>query len=281
MTSRLQTRLTCHRFYQPLQDSGRGERAGALRRERISHPEYRSRARGLQREVKARVREFRNESWSDHGGNQTIPQSVWAVTKGSKPRDIPYTPPKPDNSVAIDDAEIAECLADSIETQCSHFPPHDIAHISRIEKKVLQNFPRTKDDLAPVSLSEVQTLVKSLNTRKAPGPRCDHLLGKGLIIDEQFGFRPAHSCPARASPPLSRQTDISHLGMSALTRQDVLSEQEFLKAPPSLLYLAYKRCTATVAVWRPTRVIRGRYRALYGNRLEHLIHSPPRGPLTS
>ncbi|GBP41966.1 RNA-directed DNA polymerase from mobile element jockey [Eumeta japonica] len=26
-----------------------------------------------------------------------------------------------------------------------------------------------KDDLAPVSLSEVQTLVKSLNTRKAPG----------------------------------------------------------------------------------------------------------------
>ncbi|GBP27127.1 Probable RNA-directed DNA polymerase from transposon X-element [Eumeta japonica] len=30
----------------------------------------------------------------------------------------------------------------------------------------------------------------------------DHLLGKGLIIDEQFGFRPAHSCPA--SPPLSR-----------------------------------------------------------------------------
>ncbi|GBP00546.1 Probable RNA-directed DNA polymerase from transposon BS [Eumeta japonica] len=24
---------------------------------------------------------------------------------------------------------------------------------------------------------------------------CDHLLGKGLIIDEQFGFRPAHSCP--------------------------------------------------------------------------------------
>ncbi|GBP47040.1 hypothetical protein EVAR_29642_1 [Eumeta japonica] len=32
-----------------------------------------------------------------------------------------------------------------------------------------------------------------------------------------------------------RQTDISHLGTSALTRQDVLSEQEFLKAPPSLL----------------------------------------------
>ncbi|GBP37936.1 Probable RNA-directed DNA polymerase from transposon BS [Eumeta japonica] len=51
-----------------------------------------------------------------------------------------------------------------------------------------------KDDLAPVSLSEVQTLVKSLNTRRHRAsmrspPR------KGLIIDEQFGFRPAHSCP--------------------------------------------------------------------------------------
>ncbi|GBP30770.1 Probable RNA-directed DNA polymerase from transposon BS [Eumeta japonica] len=197
------------------------------------------------------------------------------LPKRSKPRIYPYTPlKKPDNSVAIDDAEIAECLADSIETQCSHAsPPHDIAHISRIEEEVLQKTSlEPKDDLAPVSLSEVQTLVKSLNTRKAPGldgisnkaikcfsipllsllvaifnaclkncyfppawkeaevigihkpgkPRdlpasyrpisllsglgklfekilktrlSDHLLGKGLIIDEQFGFRPAHSCP--------------------------------------------------------------------------------------
>ncbi|GBP22707.1 hypothetical protein EVAR_13988_1 [Eumeta japonica] len=36
-----------------------------------------------------------------------------------------------------------------------------------------------------------------------------------------------------------RQTDISHVGMSALTRQDVLSEQEFLKAPPFLPCSAY------------------------------------------
>ncbi|GBP12894.1 hypothetical protein EVAR_79244_1 [Eumeta japonica] len=66
------------------------------------------------------------------------------LPKRSKPRIYPYTQ-KPDNSVAIDDAEIAECLADSIETQCSHAsPPHDIAHISRIEEEVLQNFPRTQ-----------------------------------------------------------------------------------------------------------------------------------------
>ncbi|GBP64414.1 Probable RNA-directed DNA polymerase from transposon BS [Eumeta japonica] len=203
-------------------------------------------------------------------------KAFWAVTKALKTEGYTPIPPlkKPDNSVAIDDAEIAECLADSIETQCSHAsPPHDIAHISRIEEEVLQKTSlEPKDDLAPVSLSEVQTLVKSLNTRKAPGldgisnkaikcfsipllsllvaifnacikncyfppawkeaevigihkpgkPRdlpasyrpisllsglgklfekilktrlSDHLLGKGLIIDEQFGFRPAHSCP--------------------------------------------------------------------------------------
>ncbi|GBP83460.1 Probable RNA-directed DNA polymerase from transposon BS [Eumeta japonica] len=179
----------------------RAKNAALRRASAYPTPEYRSRARALQREVKARVREFRNE-------------------------------------MAIDDAEIAECLADSIETQCSHAsPPHDIAHISRIEEEVLQKTSlEPKDDLAPVSLSEVQTLVKSLNTRKAPGldggggyrhPQArettrppasyrpisllsglgklfekilktrlsDHLLGKGLIIDEQFGFRPAHSCP--------------------------------------------------------------------------------------
>ncbi|GBP33175.1 Probable RNA-directed DNA polymerase from transposon BS [Eumeta japonica] len=225
-------------------------------------------------------------------------KAFWAVTKALKTEGYTSIPllKKPDNSVAIDDAEIAECLADSIETQCSHAsPPHDIAHISRIEEEVLQNTSlEPKDDLAPVSLSEVQTLVKSLNTRKAPGfdgihkpgkPRdlpasyrlisllsglgklfekilktrlSDHLLGKGLIIDEQFDFRPAHSCPYQilrlveyvsedfeterstvavffdVAKAFDRQTDISHLGMSALIRQDVLSEQEFLKAPPSL-----------------------------------------------
>ncbi|GBP78193.1 Probable RNA-directed DNA polymerase from transposon X-element [Eumeta japonica] len=82
--------------------------------------------------------------------------------------------------MAIDDVEIAKCLADSIETQCSHASsPHDIAHISRIEEEVLQKTSlEPKDDLAPVLLSEVQTLVKSLNIRKAPGLYGIHKPGK-------------------------------------------------------------------------------------------------------
>ncbi|GBP55046.1 Probable RNA-directed DNA polymerase from transposon BS [Eumeta japonica] len=138
----------------------------------------------------------------------------------------------PDGSIALDDAEAAECIADSIETQCSH-ASHDTAHISRIEEEVLQKTSlEPQDDLTPVSLSEVQLLVRSLKTRKAPGldgvtwkeaevigihkpgnratpasyrpisllsglakysrvlktRLSKHLFGKGLIIDEQFGF---------------------------------------------------------------------------------------------
>ncbi|GBP82724.1 Probable RNA-directed DNA polymerase from transposon BS [Eumeta japonica] len=105
-------------------------------------PEYRSRARALQREVKARVREFRNESWSDL--MEEIKPSLKAFW--------------------------AQSLADSIETQCSHASLRTTSLISVASRK---RFSKTssepKDDLAPVSLSEVQTLVKSLNTRKAPG----------------------------------------------------------------------------------------------------------------
>ncbi|GBP60104.1 Probable RNA-directed DNA polymerase from transposon BS [Eumeta japonica] len=193
-------------------------------------------ARALQRDVKARVQEFRNESWSDLMEEITPShKAFWKVTKALKTEGYIPVPPykRTDNFVALDDAEIAECLAESTETQCSHAsPPHDIAHINCIEEEVLYEISlEPKDDLTLVSLSEVQALVKSLNTRKAPGldgihkpgklrdlpasyrpisllsglgklferilktRLSDHLLGKGLIKDEQFGFRPVHSCP--------------------------------------------------------------------------------------
>ncbi|GBP84724.1 hypothetical protein EVAR_32350_1 [Eumeta japonica] len=58
-----------------------------------------------------------------------------------------------------------------------------------------------------------------------------------------------------------------------------LIRQEFVKAPPSLraVLCVHKRYTATVVVWRPTRVIRGRYRALYGSRIG-TPDSPPHPP---
>ncbi|GBP81861.1 hypothetical protein EVAR_55061_1 [Eumeta japonica] len=77
---------------------------------------------------------------------------------------------KPDNSVVLDDAEIAECLADSIESQCSQaFLPHDVAHIQHIEEEVQNKVSlEPKDVLPPVSLSAVRTLAKPLIPKKAP-----------------------------------------------------------------------------------------------------------------
>ncbi|GBP08457.1 Probable RNA-directed DNA polymerase from transposon X-element [Eumeta japonica] len=64
-------------------------------RERISHSRVQIQSASSQREVKARVREFRNESWSDLMEEiKPSHKAFWAVTKALKTEDIPYTPLK-------------------------------------------------------------------------------------------------------------------------------------------------------------------------------------------
>ncbi|GBP31286.1 Probable RNA-directed DNA polymerase from transposon BS [Eumeta japonica] len=224
--------------------------------------------------------EVKNEEWSNLMEDiSPTHQAFWKVTKALKSEGYLPTPPlkKPDRSLAVDDQEKAECIADSIELQCSHtLPPHDIQHITHIEEEVRHKTSLDPlDDLAPVSRDEVQKLVKDLKAKKAPGldgisnkaikcfpttllpllvaifnaclkncyfppvwkepevigipkpgkPRDlpasyrpinllsglgkmyekilntrlnDYLFGKGLIINEQFGFRPNHYCPQQA-----------------------------------------------------------------------------------
>ncbi|GBP20442.1 hypothetical protein EVAR_14691_1 [Eumeta japonica] len=62
---------------------------------------------------------------------------------------------------------MTECLVDSIESQCSHASsPHDILHIQRLEEKVwYKAFFEPKDDLPPIFLNKVQTLIESIKTR--------------------------------------------------------------------------------------------------------------------
>ncbi|GBP67608.1 Probable RNA-directed DNA polymerase from transposon X-element [Eumeta japonica] len=107
-------------------------------------------ARALQREVKARVQEFEMSvgatSWRKLGRHT---KRSGRSPKRSKRRVYTYSPLKRlDGSTALDDAEVAD----------------------RIEEEVLQKTSlEPRDDLTPVSLSEVQLLVRSLKTRKAPG----------------------------------------------------------------------------------------------------------------
>ncbi|GBP16676.1 hypothetical protein EVAR_13302_1 [Eumeta japonica] len=164
MTSRLQTRLTFHRCsYQPRQDSGR-ERAGGsgiLGSPEVSadileliraktqlapreHPHSRVQIQSAsQREVKARVRnsEMRATSWrkSNHPTKR-----FGQLPKRSKPRDIPYTPTQNLIIQGHRRREIAECLADSIETQCSRFPSARHRSYQSHRGRGSPNLPRTQ-----------------------------------------------------------------------------------------------------------------------------------------
>ncbi|GBP40520.1 hypothetical protein EVAR_30579_1 [Eumeta japonica] len=60
-----------------------------------------------------------------------------------KPEGYITIPPlkKPANSIALDDVEIAEYLANRIESQCSYaLPLHDIAHIQHQRRGPEQSF---------------------------------------------------------------------------------------------------------------------------------------------
>ncbi|GBP19322.1 Probable RNA-directed DNA polymerase from transposon BS [Eumeta japonica] len=240
--------------------------------------ENKSRARALQRHVRARMIEVKNEEWSNLM-EDIFPthQAFWKITRALKSEGYLHTPPlkKPDSSLAVDDQEKAERIADNIVLQRSHtLPPHDSQHITFIEEEVRHKTSLDPlDDLSPVSLHAIQKIVKELKAKKAPGldgnkaikyfpltllsllvaifnaclkncyfppvwkeadvignpkpgkPRdlpasyrpisllsglgklygrilktrlSEYLFDEGLLINEEFGFRPNHSCPQQA-----------------------------------------------------------------------------------
>ncbi|GBP80210.1 hypothetical protein EVAR_100087_1 [Eumeta japonica] len=101
--------------------------------------ENRSRTRVLQRKLKARMKEVRNENWN-YLVSKISPshKAYWGLAKALKTEGAVPTPAlkHPDNSIAFDDQEKAECLADIIEHQCSENPSYDLEHFRRVEKKV-------------------------------------------------------------------------------------------------------------------------------------------------
>ncbi|GBP03449.1 Probable RNA-directed DNA polymerase from transposon BS [Eumeta japonica] len=267
-------RENCRRCYQVRDKNAALRRAG-----KYPTCENRSCARTLQRKVKERIKEVRNENWSDLMSEITPShKAYWGLAKAMKTEGTVPTPAlkRPDMSIAFDDREKAECLADSIELQCSDNPPYDLEHARRVEEEVRNRVTLPpEDDLDPITQDEISKHIKGLKIRKAPGrdtisskalkcfsaplvsllvaifnaciqncyfptawkeavvigipkpgkPRdlpasyrpisllsvlgklfektlktrlSDQLIGKGLIINEQFGFRPHHSCPQQA-----------------------------------------------------------------------------------
>ncbi|GBP59910.1 RNA-directed DNA polymerase from mobile element jockey [Eumeta japonica] len=151
----------------------RAKNAAMRRASAYSACENRSCARALQRKVKARIQEFKNDKWSTLMEEITPShQAYWKLAKALKSNGYLPTPAlkKPDNSFAVDDREKAECLADSVEQQCCNSSIHDRAHSHRIEEEVRMTISlEPQDDLTPVSVDEIQKHIKALKTKKAPG----------------------------------------------------------------------------------------------------------------
>ncbi|GBP30567.1 Probable RNA-directed DNA polymerase from transposon BS [Eumeta japonica] len=105
--------------------------------------------------------------------NPTLKITDWKkVSTALEKIDTPSFNSIPDDISTADEIDSAiDTLPTTIESQCSHAsPPYDIAHIQHIEEEVQSKASsEPKDDLPTVSLSEIQTLVKSLKTKKAPG----------------------------------------------------------------------------------------------------------------
>ncbi|GBP46716.1 RNA-directed DNA polymerase from mobile element jockey [Eumeta japonica] len=107
----------------------------ALRRTSVfSHfptPANRSYARALQRKVRERIREVRNNNWSAlMEGITPTHKAYWQVVKALKLDGYELVPAlkNPDNTLAFEDREKAECLANSIERQCLHTSPLMISY---------------------------------------------------------------------------------------------------------------------------------------------------------
>ncbi|GBP61090.1 hypothetical protein EVAR_89756_1 [Eumeta japonica] len=120
------------------------------------------------------MQEVRNDNWSDLMIEIKLSHKVfWGLArKALRTEKVIPTPAlrKLNNSIAFGDREKVECLADSIEQQCSENPSFDVEHVRRVEEEVHRRVCLPpKDDLDSITQDEVSKNIKVLKIRNAPG----------------------------------------------------------------------------------------------------------------
>lgn len=134
--------------------------------------------RNLQRAVKKRISEFRSNRWNDMLSDlEPTHLAFWQLQRKLRATEDSSTPPltRPDKTIAFEDSEKAECLADSLEAQCTpSTQPVDNSHLLKVDSEVerrtaLPPVEDPDDPLPPVTPDEVQDIIKGLRPRKAPG----------------------------------------------------------------------------------------------------------------
>lgn len=131
--------------------------------------------RSLQRQVRDKVAEWRDRRWDDFlDGLKPSHQAFWKLQRSLKSETVSVMKPlnRPNQPPAFDDDEKSECLADSLQAQCSPSTlPCDPAHLLEVDSELArrQALPPSDPPLALVTEQEVRDIIKSLPPRKAPG----------------------------------------------------------------------------------------------------------------
>jgi DNA-binding PucR family transcriptional regulator len=158
------------------------------------------------------LQEWRNDQWSEilralHPEVQSLWRMIKRVMRDTNPTPPLVTP----GGIALSDSEKAEALADSHEAQ---FQPvtdlSDPAVIETVDVALRAYSYEPASEPILTDLTEVQHAIQGLKISKAPGPdgipnrALKHLRQpmilqlvalfneRGLLRDEQFGFRPKH-----------------------------------------------------------------------------------------
>lgn len=137
--------------------------------------ENRASLRYYERAVKNRIRELRNQQWESKLSEiEPTHQAYWHLVRSLKSNSTSAMPPlsRPNLPPAFEDEEKAECLAVSLEQQCSpSLDQVDPVHLDTVTRVVEEksSVPPT-DTLEPVTASEVESIIRGFHARKAPGP---------------------------------------------------------------------------------------------------------------
>lgn len=136
----------------------------------------RVRMRQLQREVKESITQHRSEKWDSLvSGIKPTHRAYWSLARALKTDRSTDMPPLTWTGrpfPAFTDEEKAECMADSLEQQCTPnpiFPSHsDFARIVDSSVSALPQDPPS-EPVSPVTPQEVQSIIRHIKKRKAPG----------------------------------------------------------------------------------------------------------------
>lgn len=131
--------------------------------------------RYYERAVRKRIKELRAQRWDDLLSEiSPTHQAYWKLARALKSDTVAPMPPldRPGLQPAFEDDEKAECLAASLESQCSpSLNLLDSDHLEEVERELEEraSTPLSEDPIPPVSTSEVALIIKGLRPRKAPG----------------------------------------------------------------------------------------------------------------